>query len=132
MRNFLFISSLTVAVFIYASSLLSLTLPSVIRSYANDFLCIPLVLETCRRCASWILKINNLQLNLFTIFSVCLYFSTYFEYYLPTFNVRYTGDWIDVMLYLIGGVIFYFLQKMHIENKLKDSSCKKALSKDVC
>ncbi len=118
MKKSILLSVIFVAVFIYVAPLLSIQLPIVIKSYVNDLLCLPIVLETCRRSASWILKIPHLHLNSFTITSVCMYFSVYFEYYLPTFNTRYTSDWTDVLLYCFGGTIFYFLQ-----NKLPQNQC---------
>lgn len=38
-----------------------------------------------------------------------IYFAVLFELVLPLFNERYIGDWLDVIMYVVGGVLYFFL-----------------------
>jgi hypothetical protein len=61
----------------------------------------------------WLVKKDKaIRLNLFSIFSLVAMYSIYFEYYLPQQSHRYTGDVLDVVCYICGGIVFYLLQKM--------------------
>ena len=84
--------------------------PEWVFSYLNDLLVIPLVLTVCLHGAWFLKRDRNIRLNIFTIFSVVTLYSLYFEVYLPTLSDSYTGDIYDVVCYLAGGIIFYFLQ----------------------
>jgi len=116
MERSLFAFVIATALSIYMAQRFSLQLPLLVRCYANDLLCVPIVLELCRKFVSYFLKIHLLRFNPTTIVSVCLYFSIYFEYWLPESNSRYTGDWIDVVLYFLGGMIFFLLQRKEFKN----------------
>lgn len=86
--------------------------PNWVFFYLNDFLTIPIVSTICLH-GVWLLKKNKaIRLNGFTILSLVLIYSFYFEYYLPHKSHRYTGDLWDVVCYAIGGLVFYFLQKL--------------------
>lgn len=81
--------------------------------YLNDFLTIPMVATICLQGVWFVEKDTNVRLNTFTIVSLVLLFSIYFEYYLPMKSPRFTGDLWDVACYSLGGTVFYFLQKMN-------------------
>jgi hypothetical protein len=80
--------------------------------HLNDFLAIPIIATLCLHGVWFIKKDNNIRLNIFTILSLIALFSLVFEYYLPQQSYRYTGDFWDVICYFLGGVVFYFLQKI--------------------
>lgn len=80
--------------------------------HLNDFLAIPIVTTICLHGVWLIRKDNTIRLNIFTILSLVALFSVVFEYYLPQQSYRYTGDIWDVISYLLGGAVFYFLQKI--------------------
>jgi len=91
--------------------LLHIQLPTIINSYANDLLCMPIVLTICLIAVQKIKKDDSIRLSLFTIISLTLYYAIYFEYYQPQINPRYTSDGWDIVMYSLGSLFFYGLQK---------------------
>lgn len=88
---------------------LKIPLPALVNNYTNDLLYLPLVLGAIEFIIRRLKKDASFTLPLgFVIFLSCSY-SFYFEYYLPKINLRYTGDWIDVILYFVGGIAFFFV-----------------------
>gem|GEM_PF-786964 len=81
-------------------------------NHLNDLLVIPLVATACLHVIWWIKKDRSLRLGILSILSLVILYSGYFEYYLPGIHRRYTGDVWDVMCYGVGGILFYFLQKL--------------------
>lgn len=90
----------------------SVSSPNWIFHYLNDFLAIPIIATLCLYGVWIIKKDNKIRLDIFTILSLVALFSIVFEYYLPKRSYRYTGDIWDVVCYFLGGVVFYFLQKL--------------------
>ena len=103
---------LVIAASIYASQKLAMPLPLLVNNYLNDLLCIPLVLGALIFIIRKIKHDPKFKLPLGFIFILSSYYAVYFEYYLPKINSRYTSDWIDVMLYFLGGILFYFFQRV--------------------
>ncbi|WP_139374860.1 hypothetical protein [Salegentibacter holothuriorum] len=71
----------------------------------------PIVLSICLLVVQHLKKDKSLRLNITSISSVFLMYTVYFEIILPPIHWRYTADFRDVLLYLAGSIIFYFLQK---------------------
>ena len=90
----------------------SVSNPTWIFHYLNDFLTIPLVARVSLHAVWWIKKDRSIRLNIFTVFSLVILFSFYFEYYLPQQSYRYTADIWDVFCYVLGGFLFLMLQKI--------------------
>lgn len=105
---------LSLVVFLCVQSLKSFSVagPNWIFHHLNDFLVIPIVATVCLHGVLIIKKDKNIRLNTFTILSLVALFSIVFEYYLPKQSYRYTRDIWDVVCYFLGGVVFYFLQKI--------------------
>ena len=99
----LFIAAMT----IFVMQKLETYLPEIINNYANDLLCLPLVLGSILYIIRRLKNDSNFQLPLVFILLMATYYSVYFEYYLPSYNSRYTSDWIDVGLYFLGAFAFY-------------------------
>lgn len=102
----IYVTMLLVAGTTYYMQSEKLFLPWYINNYLNDLLCIPLVLGVLSaglRC----FKDSTFKFPLSFIITLVLYYAVYFEYYLPQINPRYTGDCIDVLLYGLGGTVFY-------------------------
>ncbi|OAB28569.1 hypothetical protein SAMN05444395_101319 [Flavobacterium fryxellicola] len=97
-----------IALTIYVLQQLSLPLPSVINNYANDLFCLPLVLGAMEFTIRRLKKDKYFKFPIGFVILLSSYYSFYFEYYLPSFNSRYTADWVDVILYFLGGLTFYF------------------------
>ncbi|MHA7942285.1 hypothetical protein ACJOV8_004350 [Formosa sp. 3Alg 14/1] len=106
-----FLTSLALASFIYLSSVFNLQLPNWITFYVNDALCMPLVLSFCLIGVRLIKSDKNVYLTVLPIALLTLLYALLFEWWLPQSNPRYTADWIDVMLYVLGSFAFYFYQK---------------------
>lgn len=99
---------------IYTLQKFQIPLPSWINNYVNDFLCMPVVLSICLAVIRTLKKDNKLFLPLSAIVSLTIFYAIYFEYYLPKVNVRYTADWLDVLLYFFGAGVFYLFQKRKV------------------
>ena len=56
-----------------------------------------------------VIRSNYYVLSPWKVFFIVAYVSLVFEVLLPLLSKRYTGDWIDALLYVIGGVFFYFV-----------------------
>lgn len=90
----------------------SISAPNWIFFYLNDFLTIPIVATICLHAAWFLKKDKSIRLNIFTIASLVILYSVYFEAYLPSVSVRYTADFWDVVCYFLGGLVFWVLQKL--------------------
>lgn len=90
----------------------SIIAPNWVFNHLNDFLVIPLVATASLYGVWFVKKDRSIRLNIFTVLSIVALFSFYFEYYLPLQSHRYTGDIWDVVCYFLGGMAFYFLQKI--------------------
>lgn len=80
-------------------------------SYLKDFLCIPIIATFGLHVVWFLKKDKSIRLNAFTLISLVLMYSIYFEYFLPKHSNFYVADWMDVICYSLGGLIFYILQK---------------------
>ena len=45
-----------------------------------------------------------------------IYLSITFELMLPKFSNRYTADALDVIIYGLGGMLYYLFQRKYMEN----------------
>ena len=106
-----FIFSVFIGSVVYICEKFEVLLPRVIRFYVNDFLILPIVLYSSLFVIRKLKGDKYLQLSLLHILYVCVLYAVIFEYWLPKFHPRYTSDIIDVGLYFISGMLFYFLQK---------------------
>ncbi|WP_324721492.1 hypothetical protein [Salinimicrobium sp. HB62] len=114
MKKILLLFSICLTLFLLNLLLLSFCsdLPAFFSSYLNDLLYLPIVLSICYfviRCFS---KNKQVNISLFSAFSLATLYSVYFEYYLPEVKVRYTSDFIDVLLYFAGAFIFWLVQRL--------------------
>ena len=93
---------------IYILQKLQLSLPNWINFYVNDFLIVPITLLISLLVLQKTKNRKNYQIPWYYIVYVCGLYSVFFEYYLPKVNQRYTADLIDVGLYFLGGLFFYW------------------------
>lgn len=114
-RKVLYIIIFITAVSIYTMQQFHLSLPTLVNNYANDLLYLPLVLGVIEFIIRRLKKDRSFKLPLGFVIFLASFYSFYFEYYLPKVNLRYTADWIDVMLYFVGGFAFFFIgnEKKH-------------------
>jgi len=79
-----------------------------LNGYTGDICCIPVIANL----GLWfqrvfIIKNNYYVLSAGRVAFIVIYVSIVFEGLLPWFSKTYTADWIDVMLYALGGFFFY-------------------------
>ncbi len=108
--HYVIIFFLLIFIGIQLFSYFEVALPNWVRFYVNDFLCMPIVLTICLRAVHIIKRDTTIRLSLFTTLSLTVLYAVYFEIYLPRVEPRYTADILDVVMYLSGSLIFYFLQ----------------------
>jgi hypothetical protein len=105
------IGMICIATAVYVTSLLGFQLPHLISDYLNDLLCMPIVLSLCLAALRLMKKDNQIYITPSMIIVLTLYYAFHFEWLLPRYMVRYTSDAIDVLLYIIGAIVFYRIQK---------------------
>lgn len=96
-------------------------MPQFFSSYLNDLLCMPVVLGICLFLIRRFNKKKQLKISLFSCLSLAALYSIYFEIYLPKVTQRYTADPVDALLYFIGAIVFYLLQKDYLGFKIQGS-----------
>ena len=108
-RKMLYFTMVFIALTIYTMQRLNLSLPTIVTNYANDLLYLPLVLGAIEFIIRQLKKDSSFGLPLGFVIFLAISYSIYFEYYLPKVDARYTSDWIDVFLYLVGGIGYFFI-----------------------
>lgn len=108
-RKMLYFTMVFIALTIYTMQRLNLSLPTIVTNYANDLLYLPLVLGAIEFIIRQLKKDSSFGLPLGFVIFLAISYSIYFEYYLPKVDARYTSDCIDVFLYLVGGIGYFFI-----------------------
>lgn len=93
---------------VFTSRKLHHPLPPFINGYIDDAFAIPVIanLMLCFQRV-FIIKNNYYTLSIWHVVFIIAYVTLVFEVLLPLFSKTYTGDWIDALLYVFGGVFFY-------------------------
>jgi len=81
--------------------------PDWLRFYLDDLLCLPILL-TVALFAMRFFYGPQVRFSFYHVVFVVLYVALAFEVVFPQFMPRYTADVVDVGLYAVGGLIFYF------------------------
>lgn len=110
---------LLIAASVYVLQKVATPLPLVVNNYLNDLLCIPLVLGALTFIIRKLKRDPRFTLPFGFIFILSSYYGVFFEYYLPKINSRYTSDWIDIVLYFLGGILFYLFQRVRDKKVVK-------------
>jgi hypothetical protein len=89
--------------------------------YVNGYLSDAFALPVIANLGLWfqrvfIVRNNRYLLTPWHVLFVVVYVSIVFEWILPSISKKFTADWIDVLLYTIGGVFFYLV--MNKEDRL--------------
>ena len=111
------ILSFLLGLIIYFLQKLNVPLPKLVNNYVNDFLIIPIVLFICLLFLQRIKKDKSFTLSLGIILYVCFLYSLLFEFIFPKYLARYTSDSFDVLMYFLGGITFFILQKRRKKEK---------------
>ena len=110
LRKSIYIAICLLAGLIYTRQQLELPLADWVNNYVNDFLVLPIVLGVTTYIVRWLKKDLNYRFSLLFIACLATYYALFFEYVLPKFSSRYTGDWVDVLLYFLGGLAYYLAE----------------------
>ena len=90
--------------------------------YLNGYLTDAFAIPVIANLGLWfqrviIYKSNYYVLSMWHVVFIVVYVSLVFEGLLPWLSAKYTADWIDVVLYIVGGVFFYrVMNKPVVEN----------------
>jgi len=79
-----------------------------LNSYIDDLPAIPVIANL----GLWfqrvfVIRSDYYVLSPWHVVFIVAYVSVLFELVLPYYSKAYTGDWLDVILYLAGGIFFY-------------------------
>lgn len=89
-------------------------LSTFINNYLNDFLFVPIVLSLIQFLVRKIKNNKQFKIPTSAIIMIVIYYSLYFEYFMPKLNQRYTADLFDVLMYILGGLFFYLVENSSI------------------
>ena len=112
-----FFNAVFIFLSIYILNSAEVDMPTWITSYVNDFLCMPVVLTICLKTLHYIKKDNAVLLPLLPILTLTSFYALYFEWYMPQVETLYTADWVDVIMYFGGALLFYWLQFISSKKK---------------
>ncbi len=96
---------------------IGLFLPELANNYLTDILCMPILLSLTLMILRLVKKNNQLWFDAYKISFALLYVSFVFEWWLPKSSTQYTSDFIDVLCYAVGSLVFYFYQYKWFPNK---------------
>lgn len=85
--------------------------PTFFSHYFADLLCMPLLLSGAALFMRLVRADEDLYLSRAMILVATLYVSLVFECVLPLFFQRYTADFWDVVMYGVGGGLFWGFQE---------------------
>lgn len=106
--NPMFFLFCTIYLLVHIGRFLQLGFPIWLNGYLTDLLCMPMVLALSLVGVRWIKKIPDYILNIRLIIAMTIFYSVYFEMYLPSISSKYTADIIDVSMYFIGAIVYWF------------------------
>ena len=112
-----FIAGCTIWITVFITRKLDYPLPF-INSYIDDAFAIPVIANF----GLWfqrvfIIKNNYYVLAPWHIIFIVVYVCLTFEGLLPFLSKTYTADWIDVLLYALGGIFFYYVMNKPLSSE---------------
>lgn len=100
------IGLITVGLTVYVAEKADLPLPSLIRFYLNDLIIVPLTALVARTLIRLFFGNKAFILTFQEVLFIVLFYNIVFECILPLYLQRYTADYIDVMMYALGGALY--------------------------
>jgi len=83
----------------------------VLRWYFTDLLFVPAMCTFALIGVRFLKRDHSIRITWRQVFLQVLVVSFYFEWYLPAEDSKYTSDPWDVVMYIIGGFVFLFVQR---------------------
>lgn len=87
-------------------------------NYLDPLLLMPILLHFIKLERQWILK-RKYYFPLWEIIIWTVSISIITEYFFPKWNNKFTADYVDVLLYFAGAIIYYFIHKQTINKTMK-------------
>ena len=115
--KFYFFVFIFIAIVIYLLQQLQIPLSRFTNNYLNDFLCIPIVLKLGQYLIRYIKSDPYLKIPISLQITVTVLYSVFFEFIVPQFNNRYTSDWLDVVAYFSGLIIYWLMELLNVLDK---------------
>ena len=89
-----------------------------VNGYIDDLIAIPVIANL----GLWfqrvfLIKNDHYVLSPWHVVFMVIYVSLLFEGILPHVSKTYTADWIDVLLYVIGGLFFYLVMNKPLKSE---------------
>jgi hypothetical protein len=101
-----------IGISIYLAERNGFSLPELVRFYLNDLLIVPLTALITRWLMRVLFHVGNFILSVGQVVFIVLFYSLLFELILPLYIQRYTGDFLDVVMYAAGGAFYWkFINK---------------------
>ena len=87
----------------------------IFNGYIDDAFAVP-VIASLALCFQRVVIIRSdyYVLSAGKVTFIVIYLALVFEVFLPLISKKYTGDWIDAGLYVVGGLFFYWVMNKPI------------------
>ena len=87
----------------------------IFNGYIDDAFAVP-VIASLALCFQRVVIIRSdyYVLSAGKVVFIVIYLALVFEVFLPLISKKYTGDWIDAGLYVVGGLFFYWVMNKPI------------------
>ncbi len=94
--------------------------PDFFKYYFTDLLFIPTVSTFALIFVRLFKRDNTLTISIWLVGFLVIWMCIYFEWYLPTYKSHvhpYTSDWVDVLMYVLGGFWFLWVQSRFFKSQ---------------
>lgn len=96
-------------------------LPEVLNSHLTDLICLPIILMICLNAIRFLKRNAEFQLGILPIAILVIEYSLIFELIAPYYSNLYTADMLDILMYFMGAIFFYFIQAIKKKSIVKNS-----------
>jgi hypothetical protein len=92
-----------------------------VKNHLADLLCMPIILNIIQFIIQrFNLHFQHQHVPIVAVIALTVYWSFYFEYYLPKQSDLYIGDSVDVIMYFLGSSLFLLSQAFSKSAFLKE------------
>lgn len=97
----------------------SLGLPVFFTSWFSDVLAIPFIMLLFRIFLGFFENVyRNKALPVYFILTAVIVYAVWFEWYMPSIDRQFTGDWVDALAYLLGGILYYLFERIRFKKSV--------------
>lgn len=91
-------------------------LPNFLLYNLTDFLCLPILLTIANLLIKILFPSQCFIISVSQIVLLALFYSVLFECILPKVSTKYTADYLDVIMYFLGGGFYWLLSRNKISS----------------